>query len=186
MDIKFKELQKVQGESAKGVWTAYKIVGLKLEDGSPWESSNIFDNQYNSDLLAELKNLEAGEQYAIKHKKNAQGYWAVTGIGEVEDKPRPSKPTSGRGGSSGSSSKKSNGDTMSKEEWAEKNRVDATRIAKSVALKIANENTKTGTKPATLIEMAAPLVPWLLEVNDVDDVPFDMGGEDGLDAPDIE
>jgi hypothetical protein len=187
MDIKFNELKKVQGESNDKVWTAYKIIGVKLEDGSDWESTNIFDNQYNEALISELKNLESGEKYAIKHKKNKQGYWTVSGIGEVDEdggyqKSSPSRPVSGASGSGGSTSKKKGGDTMSKEEWAAKNEVDRVRIAKSVALKAAVELAKAGTKAETVVALAQEFMPFL--TNDQIETPLDLG-DDGLEPPEV-
>lgn len=183
MDIKFKELEKVQGEKNGKVWTAFKIHGVKLEDGSDWSSTNIFDNQYNEELLGKLEELEAGEKYAILHKKNDQGYWTVSGVGEVsEDKPSgPPKNMRGKGTKSGTGK---GGDTMSKEEWAAKNEVDRIRIAKSVALKAAVENTKVGHNPEGVVEMAQAFMPFLTDDALPLDIPFDVG-EDGLDAPEV-
>jgi hypothetical protein len=183
MDIKFKDLQRIEGESNGKVWIAYKIIGIKLEDGKEWESTNIFDNPYNADILEELRGLEAGEKVAVKHTKNKQGYWTVSGLGKVSE--NPSRPASGAGGSSGSSSKKKGGDTMTKEEWAKKNEVDRIRIAKSVALKAAVENTKIGADPDAVLKVAIKFMPFLTDDMLGDEVPFDMGGEDGLDAPEV-
>lgn len=180
MDIRFKELEKVQGESKGKVWTAFKIIGTKLDDGSDWESTNIFDNQYNKELLGKLEALEPGEKYAIRHKKNQQGYWTVTDVDAEVSVDAPKYRTGGK--PSGSSTKKRNGDSMTKEEWAAKNEVDRIRIAKSVALKAAVKNTKVGHNPEEIVKMAQAFMPFLTD--DKLEGAFD-GGEDGLEPPTV-
>jgi hypothetical protein len=185
MDIKFKELQKVTGESRGKKWTAYKIIGIKLEDGSPWESSNIFDNQYNEEILGQCEALNKGDEIAVLHKKNDAGYWQVTGIGEVQDKPdRPTRRSSA-GGTKSTSGGSSGGRGLTPDQWAKKDKETSERIARSVALKVANDNTKVGTKPNAVIDMAEEFLGYLLDGTLADDNPFD-GGEDGLDPQDIE
>jgi hypothetical protein len=73
---------------------------------------------------------------------------------------------------------------MSKEEWAAKNEVDRIRIAKSVALKAAVENTKVGTKSLEIIAMANDFMPFLTNDKIEPDAMLDAG-EDGLDAPEV-
>lgn len=65
-----------------------------------------------------------------------------------------------------------NSNSMSKEEWAEKDRLTNIRIAKAVALKAAIDAGKKTVK--TIIPFAEELLPWLLDpeiaiVGDLDD-----------------
>lgn len=172
MDIKFKKLEKVTGESRGKVWTAFKIIGTKLEDGTEWESTNIFQNAQKLPLLDELRELESGEKIAVKHQKNDKGYWEVVEIGEVED---DASKNSGAGRSSGNTG----GRGLTKEEWAKKDADTQKRISRAVALKAAVDNTKIGTKPEALIEMAEELMPYLMG----EELP--VGGEDGLEPPEV-
>lgn len=186
MNIKFKEIEKQTGKKANGdAWEAFVIHGTKMEDNTDWSSTKIFDNRYNEEILGKLEGLEPGDAINVVHKKNKAGYWVVSDITEPKEESRPksnsSPRSSGAGGSSGSG--KGKGDTMSKEEWAAKNEVDRIRIAKSVALKAAIEHSKAGTKAETVVALAQEFMPFLTD----DKIePFVGGGDDGLDAPEVE
>jgi len=187
LNIKFSKLEREEGVTGAGKrWTAYKLVGTKMEDGSPWASPKIFDNSYNKAIIEEASALDQGDKINLKMEKNSAGYWAVVGIEEPEESSYTPNPTGGtKRASSGTKSGAKgggNGGGMSKEEWAEKNKKDAASIARAVALKVANENTKSGTKSEVLIAMASELVPFLL--GDTTD-PSVQGDGDGLEAPNV-
>jgi len=190
MKIKFREFEKVQGEKKDGsIWTAYKIHGSVLESdnqrraGDDWRSTNIFDQESTKTVLGKLFDLKAGDKVNVKHEKT-RGGWSITDIVPITDEDvytTRKKSAGGRGTANGAKSQ-SGGDTMSKAEWAEKNRTDRLSIAKSVALKAAVENTKLGTPAGSLIEMADELVPWLIDVEGYKVVVKD-DGSDPLDPP---
>jgi len=111
MDIKFKTLERIEGQKNNGdVWVAYKIVGTKIKDGSEWKSGNIFDNKYSRDVLDKAKELEEGEKVNIKLEQNGK-YWNVKDVLDYvpQEEYTPNKATSNS--SSGSGGFKWNGRT---------------------------------------------------------------------------
>jgi hypothetical protein len=105
MNVKFDKLNRVEGQKGDGsTWVAYKITGERLDGKGRWESSNIFDNKYNSKLLEQARELEQGDKIKVSHEKNAQGYWTITGIRDLteEEQETLKNPTYGKTGSSGS------------------------------------------------------------------------------------
>lgn len=179
MKIKFIALEREEGQTAAGKsWTAYKLVGTEADGGKVWGSPKIFDNKYNAAIIEKASNLEQGDLFEASMEKNAAGYWAITNVdvldGSEAAKSVPSTPKKAQYTPKQSGGGKS--DTMSKEDWAKKDKVTRESIARAVALKEANVNTKAGTKPADLIAMALEFEPYLLGTV-VDD------SKDGLEAP---
>jgi len=81
MDITFRELKREEGSKADGsTWVAYMLLGTKIEDGSPWTSTKIFDNQYNVELIEQVRQIEKGAKINVLHKKNTAGFWTITGF----------------------------------------------------------------------------------------------------------
>ena len=110
MDIKFMSLDREEGQSQQGkAWVAYKIKGIKLSDGSPWTSGNIFDNKYSIDILASLRELSQGDKVGIELKQNGK-FWNVAGVGPVKETSYPA-PAAGGALASGGSTYKWNGRT---------------------------------------------------------------------------
>ena len=163
------------------------VTGTKYGTDENWEQP-IFDNDKR--MLAQLEEFGKGDVANFKYEKNGK-FFDLTSI-EIPDKALIDKIDSGdidtdakfRGGSGNKKSYGgSNGasDKMSKEEWAEKDRLTIIRIAKAVALKAAIDNSKVGTKPCDLMELADEFIPYLLDVgiNDVKTV----DPEDALSPP---
>jgi hypothetical protein len=194
MKIKFTEYQKMEGEKRDGsIWIAYKIHGTALESdntrkaGDAWRSTNIFKQPDQEEVLSKLFALEAGDKVDVVHKK-MKGGWGIVDIKPItEDDVRSAgnNPTRGykKKAASGTDGGSGNGksDQMSKAEWAEKNRIDSIRIAKSVALKAAVENTKSGETAKNVLALADDFLPWLLDVEI--GAPVADDGTDPLDPP---
>jgi hypothetical protein len=165
MKIKFKELEQIEGTKADGnVWTAFIIHGTKLEDGSPWKSGNIFDNKHMQGVLNKCRTLQLGDKINIEHVKNGR-FWNISDVvhlteQEAQNAENYSAPKNGAGTPRG---KASGG--LSKEEWAEKDRVTSLRIAKSVGAKLAVEAGKKTVK--TITTFAEEILPWLLDTTPV-------------------
>ena len=101
MEIKLKEFKRVEGTSDAGKeWVAYVLVGTKLEDGSPWTSSKMFDNQYNVELIDKARELEIGETYNVVHKKNKAGFWQISGFKKIDGPSKKQYKGTGSGGKS--------------------------------------------------------------------------------------
>ena len=172
--------------SAKGKKYKVKTIeGVKYGSDEPW-SVDVFINQ--TDLLEELDEFSPGELVNVKFKKNGN-FYDVVGFeepdaeliqkidsGEFETPAK--KTTGGKGSTSGGGARNS---SMSKEEWAEKDRLTNIRIAKAVALKAAVDNTKMGTDAKALMEFADKLLPYLMNTK----VPEKVAdkGKDALDPP---
>jgi hypothetical protein len=94
------------------------------------------------------------------------------------------KPKGGSGGgrksTGGTTSKASS--TMSKEEWAAKDKATKESIARAVAIKLACDNTKVGTLPSVMVEQAVEYLPFLMGE---DEILFDKveDPEDALSPP---
>ena len=103
MQIKFTKLEKVFGERKdSSVWTAYKVHGTKLEDNTPWKSTNVFDQDDNKDIIEKMQALEPGDKIDVVHVKNGRN-WTITDIKAVTSD--PSGPASTGGNTSGGGSK---------------------------------------------------------------------------------
>ena len=180
MEIKFLALEREEGQTAAGKeWLAYKIIGTELDSGKAWGSPKIFDNKYNENIVGKAAALDVGDVVSVKLEKNTAGYWAVTNIEEATGEPAPNPRGSSshpkpKAVSSGSS------DKMSKSDWAAKDEITRASIARAVALKEANVNTKLNCSVDAIIEMAQKFEPYLLGKLDVHNTKGD-----GLEAPSI-
>lgn len=144
----------------------YKVTvleGTKLGTEDHW-STDIFKN--NTKVLEDLDEFGPGEVVNVKFKKSGD-FFDIVAIEEPTEenleyaKREASDVSKSTGGAKKSfGGKKSSG--MSKEEWAEKDRLTNIRISKAVALKAAIDNTKVGTKAKTIMAMADELLPYLL------------------------
>jgi hypothetical protein len=119
----------------------------------------------------------------VKHEKNGK-FWNVSDIvalseEEAESASNPPK----RGGTKSSKSgggKPNSSDSMSKAEWAEKDRITRLSIAKSASLKQAVANLKEGATANAVLKRAEEFLPYLLDLTEpatADD------GTDPLDPP---
>jgi len=184
MKIKFTEYQNVEGEKGNGdVWKAYTMYGSKIEDGTEWKSGNIFDNKFNTDIIKKLRRLEAGDKVDVKHTKNGK-FWNVSDIvplSEEEAVPYEGNPTKKSSGGTRSQGAGAGGtsDKMSKAEWAAKDRATKESIARAVALKVANDNTKVGSTANAIMKNAKEFLPYLLDeedfAGDAQEDPLDAG-----------
>lgn len=146
-----------------GSQNAKRVEGTRIDNGEEW-SKKFFAN--NKKLREELDDFGVGDNVDVQMKKENK-FWNINGFGEIDDelaqriagsggseyKPKKNTGSSSTGTSSG----------LTKEEWAEKDRLTQIRIAKAVALKAAIDNTKVGTSFETLLSLADTLVPWLLD-----------------------
>jgi hypothetical protein len=89
---------------------------------------------------------------------------------------------SGGGGSRQTSGGPAKTGGLSKEEWALKDKNTKESIARAVAIKLANDNTKVGATPASIVKQAVKFLPFLLGEDEIlfDKVPEP---EDALDPP---
>jgi hypothetical protein len=112
----------------------------------------------NLDVIKKLRRLEAGERVNVKHTKNGK-FMNVSDILplEAEATANPTGGTKSQGRSAGGTS-----DKMSKEDWAEKDRIKAMNIARAAALKQAVANLKVGTAAEAVLERAEEFLPFLL------------------------
>ena len=150
----------------------YKVVaveGTKYGTNEVWKK-DIFANK--TELVDMLNEFAPGEVVNFKHKKDGRGFWDLISIdtptpeeldkavNPPQDGPPPRRPaTSGRGGSSGPKPKAGG---MSKAEWAAKDAATKESIARAVAIKLAMDNTKVGTKADALIDHAMEFLPFLM------------------------
>jgi hypothetical protein len=81
MNIKFNELTRVEGQnqSTGKMWTAYKISGTKIDDGTEWTSGNIFDNKYSIKVMDKANALQQGDKINVVLKQNGK-FWNVEDI----------------------------------------------------------------------------------------------------------
>ena len=179
------EEQRIAKQSGKP-YKVTVVTGTKYGSGDSWEQP-IFAN--NKSLLRQLSEFGKGDVANFKYEENGK-YHDLISI-EIPDKALIDKIDSGEVNTSaksqGGSGKKTysggsntSSDKMSKAEWAEKDRLTIIRIAKAVALKAAIDNTKVGTKPCDLMEMADEFLPYLMDM----DLSTGSGsGGDPLDPP---
>jgi hypothetical protein len=164
----------------------YKVVevtGNKWYTEEEW-STNIFKNK--TDLLEMLEEFGPGDVANFKFVKD--GKWPE--LSEIvepskEDLDNAKEQAEGGGYKKSTQSRsmgKSKSSGLTKEEWAAKDKAKEESIARAVAIKLANDNTKVGTKPETMIEMAVEFLPFLLGE---DEALFDAPAspEDALDPP---
>lgn len=80
MRIKFVGLEATEGQNAKGTWTGVKIMGTRLDDGSPWSSSVLFhSNPKHKDWITELETTDQGTPIDVKHIKDGK-FWKMSDI----------------------------------------------------------------------------------------------------------
>lgn len=177
--IKVESIGKVQ----KGKARLTEVTGTKIDGSGDWKGSF-----YSSDtqLQEELSEFGKGDTVNVRMEKNARGYWDVKHFEEADAdliekiKGKGSgSPKQYGGGSQSHVVAKSGG--MSKEEWAAKDKATKESIARAVAVKLANDNTKLGTKTSAIIDMATEFLPFLLD--EEEDLNADA---DPLDPPDVD
>ena len=161
----------------------YKVVsveGTKYGSDEPW-TTDIFANK--NELLDMLNEFGPGDTANFKFVKSGNFYDLTEIVEPTEenleyaaDHVNPTKKTTG---GAKTSTGGGGGGSMSKGEWAEKDRLTNIRISKAVAIKLACDNTKIGTGVEALIKMAEELVPWLLDT----DINSLGAPEDALDPP---
>lgn len=187
MKIKFDRYEIKEGlRKDKTVWRAFVIYGTKLEDGAAWNGKHIFEDKDNISLINVVKSLEQGERIDVKHVRAGNGNWKTSEIVRLAG--------AEAAGTRSGKKQANNNDQMTKEDWAEKNKIDALRIAKSVALKAAVDNTKVGSHPEVVLEHAHTFLPFLLDdIHPMDfnkddyqgdaDPDTDAGADDPLEPP---
>ena len=185
MIITISSIKEKTKTSAKGKkYKVVEVVGTKWATEEEW-STAIFKNK--TELLAMLEEFAPGDVANFKFDTSGKFPELATieeptkeNLAYAEEKIK--NPTSQKKTTGGTKSEASGGGggSMSKGEWAEKDRLTNIRIAKAVAVKLACDNTKVGTDMGTLITMAEELIPWLLET-DINHLGSDP--EDALDPP---
>jgi hypothetical protein len=159
-----------------------QINGERLDSG---EECTFKFFASDTKLANELEEYGAGEYINVKMAKNKNDFWDVTGfdtpdrdlIESVKGKGRE-KPSEGWDKAKGGS-KMGKSSSLSKEEWAAKDRKTAESIARAVSLKVANDNTKVGTTPKSIVVMAKEFESYLLGEDTKSD------GSDPLDPPNL-
>ena len=164
-----------------------EVTGNKWASEEEWTTA-IFKNK--TDLLDMLDEFGPGDVANFKFVKDGQ--WP-----ELNEICEPSKedldkaqethenggykPNRGGKRTSGKSNAPTSGG-MSKAEWAAKDKKTAHSIARAVAIKLANDNTKVGATPSSIIKQAVKFIPFLLGE---DEILFDKvkDPEDALDPP---
>jgi hypothetical protein len=157
-----------------------EVIGNKWGSNEEW-STDIFKNK--NDLLEELDEFGPGD--VANFKFNTNGQWP-----ELEEIVEPSKADLEKAEEAaqkpapqrGMGRPKGGGGGLTKEEWAAKDAKKEASIARAVAIKLAVENTKVGTKADVLIKHAIEFMPFLLGE---DEALFDAPAspEDALDPP---
>jgi hypothetical protein len=160
-------------------YNVVEISGTKYGTDEEW-STNIFKN--DTERLGMLEEFGPGDVANFKFTQNGN-FWDLKEIVEpteenLEYASKEQGKPSGRASKATTGGKQSGG--MSKEEWAEKDRLTNIRIAKAVALKAAVDVGKKTTK--TIIAMADELLPYLMDTSVASDSPL-QDPEDALDPP---
>jgi len=155
------KLTKINKEAEIGGYDAIEITGTKLDDGTSW-SKSFFAN--NDALVNALDDFGVGEDINVVMEKKGK-FWNIKDFAPMEDGDYEKISGSGKSSkgtkSTGGGGKKGSGSSMSKEEWAEKDRKTAARIARAVALKAAIENLKEGATVSAVIKRADEFLPYL-------------------------
>jgi len=179
---KISDQTKVSKEGRKYQVTV--VEGMKYGTTDQW-TTNIFKNQ--KELLDQLNDFGPGEVANFKFVKNGN-FYDLTSIEEptqenldyAKKNAGTSAPAGGPGGGGGNKS-----NTMSKEEWAEKDR--KTKIGMSIhnSVAAASRLCKVGTKPEAVVEYAKKLLPYLMSEELPIDNPF-VDKKDALEPPDVD
>lgn len=155
------KITKIDRDADIGGYDAIEVTGKKLDDGKSWNKS-FFAN--NDDLVSALDDFGIGEEVNVVMEKKGK-FWNIKDFTEMtpDDYEQVGGGGKSSGGKKGSTSggKKPASSGMSKEEWAEKDRKTAHRIAKSVALKGAIENLKEGATVKAIFKRADELLEYL-------------------------
>jgi len=188
MIITISSIKEKTKTSAKGKkYKVVEVVGTKWATEEEW-STAIFKNK--TELLAMLEEFAPGDVANFKFDTSGK-FPELTTIEEptrenlayaeekVENPQRGGSYQKKTTGGNSNAGGKTTGGSLSKAEWAEKDRLTNIRIAKAVALKAAIDNKKEGTALKTLIKMAEEIVPWLLDT-DINGMGSDP--EDALDS----
>jgi hypothetical protein len=172
----------------------YKVVevtGNKWHTEEEW-ATGIFKNM--TDLLEMLEEFGPGD--VANFKFDTSGKWpeleSITEPTQKEldhaveqaensDSYKPKGGSKGGRKSTGGTASKGSS-TMSKEEWAAKDKATKESIARAVAVKLAMDNTKVGTFPSVVVEQAMEFLPFLMGE---DEILFDKveDPEDALNPP---
>jgi hypothetical protein len=168
------KLTKIDKDAEISGYDAIEVTGKKLDDGKSW-SKSFFAN--NDDLVNALDDFGIGEEVNVVMEKKGK-FWNIKDFKEMT----PEDYEQVDSGGSKKSAKKSTGGKstgssggMTKEEWAEKDRKTAHRIAKSVALKAAVDNLKEGATVKAIFKRADELLEYLEgEVVDADPLDADI------------
>jgi hypothetical protein len=178
------KLTKIDNDAEISGYDAIEVTGKQLDNGKTW-SKSFFAN--NGNLVGALDEFGVGEDVNVVMEKKGK-FWNIKDFKEMTDADYEqvggggSKKRSTGGSGKGSTGSLAKSDGMSKEEWAEKDRITRMSIAKSVALKEAVNNLKEGATAAAVLKRANEYLPYLL---DLDDSPF-VEAKDALDPPEDE
>jgi hypothetical protein len=178
MIIKITEINR---NAKLGTYDAVEVRGTKL-DGRDWFRKYFADNQ---ELNDQLGYFGVGETINVGLEQKGKN-WNIISFGEATQKEidaelKKQEEYKNRGTSHGSSTgatssgSSGKGSSLSKAEWAEKDRVTAISIAKAVGIKAAARAGKTTAK--SMIKLADELLPYLLDTS-----PF-TSDNDPLDPP---
>jgi hypothetical protein len=168
------KITKIDRDAEISGYDAIEVTGKKLDDGKSW-SKPFFAN--NDDLVSALDDFGIGEEVNVVMEKKGK-FWNIKDFKEMtpedyEQVGGGGKKSSGGGAKKGTS-KGGTSSSLTKEEWAEKDRKTAHRIAKSVALKAAVDNLKEGATVNAIIKRADELLAYLEGEEDAKEDPLDV------------
>jgi hypothetical protein len=169
------KLTKIDNDAEISGYDAIEVTGKQLDNGKTW-SKSFFAN--NGKLVDALEEFGVGEEINVVMEKKGK-FWNIKDFKEMTPSDydqlegKSTGSTSKGGGKSGATAKSN---AMSKEEWAEKDRKTAARIARAVALKAAVDNLKEGATVKAITKRADELLEYL-----ENDSPFKE--DDALDPP---
>ena len=168
-----------------GSQDAKRVEGTRIDNGDEW-SKKFFAN--NRELRTQLDDFGVGDNVDVQMVQDGK-FWNIAAFNEIDPalveqiagqgnkydggggKPDGSPSTGPSVRSTATAGPSGSSDKMSKAEWAEKDKQTKLAIARAVAIKLAMDNTKVGTKPDTVIEEAFAYLPYLLGET--------VGGTDG-------
>jgi hypothetical protein len=185
--------------TARGSGKPYSVrvvEGKKAGSDKDWMQPIFMNNKFLLDKLNQFGKGEYANFVYEKNTKNGRDVFDLVDIrepdpeyveklesGEVVD----SRVKTSSGGSGKSSSANKGGSSLTKEEWAEKDRAKNMGIAKAVALKAAVElsaGKKGSVTTDELIDVANAFLPYLLDTEPLAEAPpWDTDGDDPLAPP---
>jgi hypothetical protein len=162
---------------------AKMIKGTRADNGEEWSKKFFADNK---ELRSQLDEFGVGEFVKIKLKQNPKNknWWDIQGfsaaspeeVKAIEGKGKSGSPSGNRGFTSGGGTRSS----LTKEEWAEKDRKAKIGMSIHNAVAAASRVAKAGTSAEALIEYAKELLPFLM----LDELPGQgIEGDDPLAPP---